>query len=62
MKKILGSLIAITFLSGCVESMALLGPASTGAGYSGELGACAHGTGLASSSRSARGRGRGARR
>ena len=32
MKKILGSLIAITFLSGCVESMALLGPASTGAG------------------------------
>ena len=36
MKKILGSLIAITFLSGCVESMALLGPASTGAG-SGKL-------------------------
>ena len=32
MKKITSLLIVITFLSGCVESMALLGPATTGAG------------------------------
>ena len=32
MKKILFTSIAAIFLSGCVESMALLGPATTGAG------------------------------
>ena len=32
MKKITSLLIVITFLSGCVESMALLGPATTGVG------------------------------
>tara|TARA_B100001093_G_scaffold432953_1_gene429696 strand:- start:340 stop:750 length:411 start_codon:yes stop_codon:yes gene_type:complete len=32
MKKILGLIIAFTFLSGCVESMALLGPVTSGAG------------------------------
>jgi hypothetical protein len=32
MKRIISLLIVITFLSGCVESMALLGTASSGAG------------------------------
>ena len=32
MKKIFSALILITFLNGCVESVALLGPASTGVG------------------------------
>ena len=32
MKKIFGSLAMLVLLSGCVESMALIGPATTGAG------------------------------
>ena len=31
-KKIISSLIAMTFLSGCVESIALIGPVTSGAG------------------------------
>ncbi len=32
MKKVLSSFVLVTFLSGCAETMALLGPASTGLG------------------------------